>query len=410
MGMLDTPPITIGGLKSIPAQLAAVQGAVGNQWISDISGNYWIGLGHSMMAGAGSSNAGSKAFTALINTTYTALNAYFYTNAGVPGERSDQILARLDAIISAIPAGRKANFCVICGANDADQLVPVATFGENLAQIIAKIKLAKCGMVLTIDPPRGSAVAQNKKDALLKIVAETRRQASLNNIPTIDLFGLMADTSGNLATAYNADDTHFNDAGHYLWAQQFMALTDAVARAPANIAAPGSGHAVANPLLAGTIGANLPTGWSRHAMSTLTPTVALAANDDGAGNKLTFTLDTTGGAGSYIIDCGLTASPWAAGDVLGVTFSAKVVDGTGTWAACVDAGGFLFGYVMNGASVYQGVGVGKRKLAKRNYGKVLSAPAGTGFRMWVYQPAGYVMTYTLSEVDVVNETSLGVSV
>lgn len=378
--------------------------------LAGIFGNYGIALGHSMVAGAGSSNAGSTAFVPLTNSDGTATLLYFAVNAGANGETTAMILARVDALLAAIPAGRRATIALLCLANDAENAIPLATTSANVAEIFRKIKQAGHGVIVILDPPRGSAVSQAKKDALAKAVLETYRQALSYNLPIIDLYGLMSDASGNLATAYNADDTHFNDAGHRLTFSQLLALCQSPAtRIIPRLASTAAGHAVSNPLLSGTLGANYPTNWSRNgAFSTVTPTVALAANDDGAGNKLTFTLDSTGGAVTFVVDIGMAASTWSAGDSVAVTHTTKITEDTGTWDAACAAGASLIYYVFNGLSIHQGVGPGRRTTAKRSYNKLV-APAGDGLKLWISQPVGYVMTYSIAEVDVLNETALGIS-
>ena len=219
----------------------------------------------------------------------------------------------------------------------------------------------------------------------------------------------MVNPAGNLSSTYNADETHFNDSGHRLvFAQLLSLLKQPFSRATPRLASPAAGHAVSNPLLDGTIGSNYPTGWSRNTSSTVTPTVTLAANNNGAGNKLTFTLDSTGAAVTYIVNIPMASTTWSSGDKLGVTYSVNIIESTGTWDDCSAAGGSLKFYVMNGASVHVGVGPGRQTSVKRNYNKV-TAPSGNGMRLWIVQPVGFIITYEVSEVDVLNETTLGVS-
>lgn len=130
---------------------------------------------------------------------------------GVGGERTDQVNARLPALLS---AGWK-NIFYSAGANDAAQSVPLSTFATNITQAINLCKAAGARIFVCTPIPFGSS-----KEASLRSLVEVYRAwilghvENLGGIP-IDTYTYLVDQStGCLASAYDSDGIHPTMQGH----------------------------------------------------------------------------------------------------------------------------------------------------------------------------------------------------
>ncbi|MEV8149968.1 GDSL-type esterase/lipase family protein [Arthrobacter sp. NPDC080073] len=146
-----------------------------------------------------------------------------YTSAGfhgIGGERSDQILARVQTAL----ARRPTYLLVQAGTNDIGQGISggqsdiqiVNTIATNLKAIYRSAKAVGSIPVACTVPPQNTAGQRQR--VILKANIWIRRFAIQNGLPLVDFYtllakdGITATPAGNWKDAYAADGTHGNAA------------------------------------------------------------------------------------------------------------------------------------------------------------------------------------------------------
>lgn len=144
-----------------------------------------------------------------------------FDNAGVPGNRTDQMLRRVADVLA--PGPRLV--LVMGGTNDLVQRVPLPTIVANLEAIVARIQGARSDAVLlTIAPPsERSWVA--RVDSLNEAI---RQIAARDRVRLIDIHAALAGADGTFAAGYSVDGVHPTPAGYEAMA---AAIRSAVAGA-----------------------------------------------------------------------------------------------------------------------------------------------------------------------------------
>lgn len=134
-------------------------------------------------------------------------------NAGVDGNNSAQLLARVPDIIAA-----GCNVCVIDepGANDLAQSVPLATQRAHLASIHAALSAAGIQLVLSTTSPENNNIGTAQQtNAMIK------DYAALHNLAVADVWPVLAANNGAWKTGYNdtggADPTHPDEPARALY-------------------------------------------------------------------------------------------------------------------------------------------------------------------------------------------------
>lgn len=174
-------------------------------------------LGDSITAGNtdGAYDSSTGFFTwgnALAGAPFTLLN-----NAGVGGETSTQILARVDADVLAHSPG----YCmVLCGTNDADSAT--ATLKSNIAAIYNKLSAAGIYTFLQTIPPTPSGTTAKKA----QIIAVNRWLvefcAAKTDAELIDVYSVLVDNSSTTMAAKTnvmRDNVHPSNYGAQLVGQ-----------------------------------------------------------------------------------------------------------------------------------------------------------------------------------------------
>lgn len=155
----------------------------------------------------------------------------FYTmkNAGVAGDRTDQMLARIGSDVLAYKPG----WChVLGGTNDVGQAVPVATIKTNLTAIWDTLDRAGVRVIAGTIPPRNTYTGTMLADTLA-LNAWIRAQGRLRrNLIVVDYFATLCSPAGNTyASSGEAGQALTPDGIH-----------------PGNAGAPRMGKALANAL------------------------------------------------------------------------------------------------------------------------------------------------------------------
>lgn len=205
--------------------------------------------------------------------TLTSGGRFFYQdNAGVAGDTSAQLLARLQVdVIDKTP-----DVCVVMiGTNDARGDTPLSTYAANVTAIVTALRESGIAPVLRLVPPIGTATIDPPVSELTVKAAVQRYNAWLREFCSTERVPLDPSTytsmvdpvTGNILAAYDSgDQIHFNPAGNKaaginLW----PTLEPMFANAPADLAVDAG-----DPLdLLGGVGlfltdtAGLGTGWAK---------------------------------------------------------------------------------------------------------------------------------------------------
>lgn len=134
-------------------------------------------------------------------------------NFGVDGDRSDQVLLRLGAVIDFRPA----RLFLLIGTNDLGCSVEEGVIVDNVGRILRQLRqaLPDCQLCLQTVLPREQAYAG-------AVRALNRRYAQLaqeHAVALLDLYPLFDDGHGRLRAGLTEDGLHLLDAGYTLWQQ-----------------------------------------------------------------------------------------------------------------------------------------------------------------------------------------------
>ncbi|MHC6592443.1 GDSL-type esterase/lipase family protein [Arthrobacter sp. C152] len=135
-------------------------------------------------------------------------------NAGISGERSDQILARFDTDITPY----KPNAVVIlAGRNDIAQGITLSVYQANVIAMVAKTRAIGATPILGLIPPVNTGT---DKPTTIKWNTWLRYYAAANGIITLDFYTLMVDpAAGGYLSTYNTDGTHPSVSGYIAMGQ-----------------------------------------------------------------------------------------------------------------------------------------------------------------------------------------------
>jgi len=198
MGILDAPGIT-------PSRRAKIGGGI----------VYW---GDSITAAMVQTNATVK-YSSIESPLAWAqhLSGYRFfpaTNAGVPGDRTDQVLARFSTVSAAAPRV----VVIECGTNDAVQDISAATIQTNLTTLIARAQGLGASVIVSGIPPRNALTAGQR------IVRNTVNRWLADNASTlgyvfVNVDGALTDTgsSQQYLANHSQDGTHPNGAAALKW-------------------------------------------------------------------------------------------------------------------------------------------------------------------------------------------------
>lgn len=235
-------------------------------------------------------------------------------NAGVSGERSDQILARITTEI--VPAG--VDVCVInsCFWNDVGQGYTTSFTQANIAAMCALLLANNILPVLcTPSPDAITGGTSARKLYMSTMAAWVRWYGRQNGYPVVDyLSGLIDTATGAMSSTYNLDNSvHPTPAGFKVMGTALATVLDELAGRRATAAALYATDAT--DLLGGVglflSGSGTGTGWTATTPSGGTNSLVT----DGAVLGQMQQLAAVATAGNYYVDTA-NFTGWSAGDLL----------------------------------------------------------------------------------------------
>lgn len=203
-----------------------------------------VSLGDSITKGVRSGVKAEETFSALIQD---ALRKDGQTaeviNIGIGGERTDQASKRLDKDV----VGRQpAVVLIMYGTNDSyvdkgakASRITAEQYGQNLTEIVEKLRKAKIHPVLMTEPRWGdkatpNGVGEHPNVRLEQYVKVCREVAEQTKTPLIDHFQIWTDKnkSGTDIGTWTIDQCHPNPEGHRILADAIVPVLKKVLEQP----------------------------------------------------------------------------------------------------------------------------------------------------------------------------------
>jgi lysophospholipase L1-like esterase len=295
--------------------------------------------GDSHTAGSGTSTSNrrfSVVAPQLAGTRWFARNPL---QAGVAGNTSAQLLARL--VTDALSDAAVQHVHVQIGTNDAGGSVTPTLFADNIKAIHALIQGSGRSMSIGLVPPRtlaaGTATTRKLERAYNEWITSWAGPAAVTFVDT--RAPLLDTATGYLAAAYSADGTHFNDAGHLLIAKAIAAaLTSVTKRTPGSRFINPDVNKFSNGTMTGGNSTTAPTGWFKHPSSSGTaPVIGTLADVSSTLTEGLWTqIDLDAAATSNVILLGpaiTTSGTFAENDQIIVECLVQIEDASGFAAA-----------------------------------------------------------------------------
>jgi lysophospholipase L1-like esterase len=371
-------------------------------------GGKFVILGDSLIATneTSSSTAITRSDSSSAHAAFASGGRLWYPkNAGVAGETSAQILARVDSDVVAFAPHIGV---IAAGTNDARVGVSRADFSTNIAAIVKKFRAAGIFPVLRTVPPIYDTSAAGGESAARRRVSEynawIKEWAPAQGIPVVDLYSEFVDpTNGRIRSPYAyGDGIHFTVDGYVKQGQMIAAALAPYITAALPYTALDAGDPTdllgGNGLFLGALTGGLPAGWSTGDTAHTTFSVAAAA--DGFGKELTIT--ATGDVGYQVQAYRFVNTGMAPGDVIevgGIMSSTQAAGHTAAVAFTFQGSPGFPGSITRQANV---------TLASGSFLERVTVPAGTVggllLRLYAGPSAG---TAKFRRLRVRNLTALG---
>jgi len=278
-------------------------------------GNRAIGLGDSIMIGSDGAFSGFAGswFSRLSESSGQRIRRF--RNAGIAGQSSTSILARIQSDVIAYDP----DICVLemVTPNDIGQGISLATTKANIVSAIEQLQAAGIRPIVCTGPPNDSPAT---RDRLNETSAWLVEYANSRGIAVFDLYSPLVDPAdGTFLSAYTSDGVHPNVAGQeavaaFLVERLPRDLNEVPFLSSANL----DGNLLANGLFVGDSNADgYADAWTNQGCAA----GGLTARADGLGNWQSLTGDATS-------DYFAATFPCAIGDTLIVAGEWINVDGT----------------------------------------------------------------------------------
>jgi len=214
--------VSVAGVVALQAQTAAPPATV-------------VFLGDSITRGVRSGVTAEQTFVSLLQAWFAAAGCPIEAvNQGIGGERTDLALARLERDVL---ARRPRIVLVMYGTNDsaidagaAGARLPLETYRQHLAEIVARIQAAGAKPVLMTSIPLCSRFVYMERSpyrekgpnhALVCYIHAARQVAQEQSLPLVDHYAAWAEEAllGADLNRLTTDGCHPNPAGHCLMAR-----------------------------------------------------------------------------------------------------------------------------------------------------------------------------------------------
>ncbi len=221
-GSIPTPDVSSADPSTAPASAAGVSDSDATPLIQDVgperTPRTFVALGDSLTAWVFAPGSHTPSTSGTWPALLAGLTDHLTLvhNAGVPGNLTGQMLARLRRDVFAYSPD---TLLVMGGTNDIGAYVPVATIVGNLREIVDQSKARGIRVVLLTIPPSNSLYAWQRRQ-MLQANAAIKKLAADEHVRCIDVFTVLANRDGRLQTPFAARDRlHLTDRGEAELAQ-----------------------------------------------------------------------------------------------------------------------------------------------------------------------------------------------
>jgi lysophospholipase L1-like esterase len=275
MGILDTPGYSRAqaDARYPTKQQSAARGTLGGRIVY---------LGDSITKGAATNTS------ILLGESYplyasilSGQQLYMAANSGIGGQRTDEILARMDTDVWAYSP---QTVIITAGTNDYLQSVPFATFKTNFAALIDNVQSHNAGCVVATMPPHNTSSWHTTISLWNTWI---KQYAASRGVFVLDFNALLTDpATGNYVAGLGGEDLiHPNSSGYQAMGQ--LAVTQlspkiAPAYPPLAIKNNDANNLFANGLMITDTNADgIPDGWSASGGSGYTHSLVTVTNVPG---------------------------------------------------------------------------------------------------------------------------------
>lgn len=248
---------------------------------------------------------------------------------GVAGQRSDEINARLPGVLA---LGFK-NLFYMAGANDAAQLITLATFAANITSAISTALGSGCRIFVCTPTPASTAKSAASRKLLAQYYAWLMANVErLGGVLVDTTTPLLDPATGNILASCNYDGTHPNTLGHNNIAAAVVAkaLPYFNFRAYSGVSV-SQINAIQDPAVQ-TAGP-LTTGWALGLNSGLTLTPAVVTASDGSKWQEFGISAAASGFANYLCN---TTLDLVVGDTYAIAFDAEIEVVSGDLVAAIN--------------------------------------------------------------------------
>lgn len=326
---------------------------------------------------------------------------YVY-NAGIAGERTDQMLARIQADV----ISKKPDMCIILGGtNDVSQSIPIATTRSNIEKMITILLDNNILPVLCkLTPRNGTTYDLGTSTVNLNVVDLARKY----KLPLIDFYSAVTTNTGDFISnpAYTTDGTHptaiaakqmaikaWNTLSPYVSGFAEFLPTDNLD--PNNLL--GNGCFVVD-----TNADGVPDNWAMYGSGTnVTP--SLVSDSSVIGNWFRLTAGTGNSGTKFTQSTAINAgTAFSVGDKLALTCKLRT---SGVESGAMSYSVFL---ALNGTTIKPLTGWSTDISNGQVYYEFIVPSGTTSFNIQVYINGG-VGTLDFAQMAVINLTKLGLS-
>src|SRR5690606_22834942 len=147
-------------------------------------------------------------------------------NLGVSGDTTDDVLARLDAVIELQPD----EVLLLLGTNDLGTRKTVEHLVRNIESMLIELRreLPDSRVLVHSILPRGREFARNIKDANIHL----RQFCATVHAQYLDLWPALALEDGSIDPQFSHDQLHLNDEGYRAWLAELVPALERLRELP----------------------------------------------------------------------------------------------------------------------------------------------------------------------------------
>jgi lysophospholipase L1-like esterase len=147
-------------------------------------------------------------------------------NFGVSGDTTDDVLARLDAVIETKPD----EVLLLIGTNDLGTRQTVEHLVRNIESMLIELRrgLPESRVLVHSILPRGREFAQRIKDANIHL----RQFSATVKAQYLDLWPALSMEDGSINPQFSDDQLHLNDEGYQAWLAELLPALERLREQP----------------------------------------------------------------------------------------------------------------------------------------------------------------------------------